>query len=99
MLSLYEILETNSIENDNLKTKKVEILFNLKNDQYYLQDTENTKKIVCVSGSCDLKLEKDGLVETITLNNPSVTIKINKDVSIEITNYTKQSKISVEYLN
>lgn len=98
MHSLYDILETNTNENNNAPTKKVELLFDLEKDKYYLQDTENIKKLICVSGTCDLKLEKDGLVETISLNHPSVTIKINKDVHIEINNYTKQTKIVVEYL-
>lgn len=98
MHSLYEILETNSIENNNLITKKVELLYDMNGEKYCIQYTENTKKIICVSGSCDLKLEKDGLVETITLNHPSVTIKIDKNVSIEISNYTEQTKIAVEHI-
>ena len=98
MHSLYEILETNSIENNNLTTKKVELLFDIEKDIYCLQDTESTKKIVCASGSCDIKLERDGLVESITLNHPSITIKIDKDIHIEINNYTKQTKVVVEYM-
>ncbi len=99
MHRLYKIIETNSIENNNLATKKVELLFDIENDLYHLQDTENTKKIICVSGSCDLKLEKDGLVETISLNHPSVTVKIDKNIFVEISNYSNQTKIVVEYLN
>ena len=99
MHNLYKIIKTNSIKNNNQITEKVELLFDIKDDQYRLQDTENTKKIVCVSGSCDLKLEKNGLIETLTLNHPSVTIIIDKNISVEISNYSKQTKIAVEYID
>ena len=98
MHSLYEILGTNSIENNNLITKKVDLLFDMKNNKYCLEDTETSKTLVCVSGTCDLKLEKDDLIESITLNSPAETIKIEKNVAVEISNYTEHTKIAIGYI-
>lgn len=98
MQNLYERIDTNTLETNNTVTKKVDLLFDMNNDKYCIQDIEYSKKLICVSGTCDLKLEKDNLVESITLNNPNEIIKIDKNVTVEISNFTKQTKIAISYI-
>lgn len=98
MQNLYEIQERNLIKSKNQTIKKVDFLFELEKDLYCIHDIESIKKIKCVSGSCDLTLEREGLVETVTLDNPSMTVRIDKNIFVEISNYDKQTKITIEYI-
>jgi len=93
------MLETNTDETKNQDTKRVEILFDLKGDSYEISNITDVKQFICVCGSCDLRIEKDGHIENITLNHPSVTIKVEPDTFIKLQNYTKYTKIILEYLH
>ena len=98
MANLYNTFETNTDKTKSQNTKKVDILFGLEAGKYIILDTEFDKNIVCVCGSCDLLLENNNQKETVTLNNYNVTIHLSKDVKTELKNYTKETKIVVEYL-
>jgi hypothetical protein len=98
MTDLHSRHEINKDETKNQDTKKVEVLFDLKGDCYAISDTELCRNITCISGSCDLHMEKAGEKDTIALNSPIVVIRLEKGTNAEQKNYTPDTKVVVEYL-
>ena len=100
MTNLYSVLATNTDETLNSKqsTKKIDILFDLETNKQTVLDTESDKNIVCVCGSCDLLLEKNGEKDSLTLNEHKKTIHLNKNIQAELKNYTKDARVVVQYL-
>lgn len=100
MTNLYSMLETNTDETKNLERRleRTEILFDLQGESYKISDTKLDKNIICVCGSCDLVLENNDKKDVITINHPSVTIRVEQDTNIELRNYTSATKIVIEYL-
>ena len=99
MSHLYEVLETNMINDKKLLRGKIDVLFDLDGNTYQVSDIEHIKSLLCISGKCDLTISNENISETITLDKPNISIKVNKNLSIEISNYTKQTKIGIEYFN
>ena len=100
MSNLYSMSETNTDETLNSKqsTKKIDILFDLEVDKQTILDAEFDKNIVCVCGSCDLLLEKNGEKESLTLNDHKITVHLNKNIQAELKNYTSDARVFVQYL-
>jgi len=95
---LYEISDINT-KNTNECIKKVDILFDLTGEKYILNDTNFCKQLMCVKGSCDIKLQNGKDIEYVTLNNPLSTLKIDKNIGIELSKYNSDTKISIQYLD
>ena len=93
------MLETNTDETLNSKqsTKKIDILFGLETNKQTVLDTEFDKNIVCVCGSCDLLLENNGEKESRTLTDYNTTVQLNKNIQAESKNYTKDTRVVVQY--
>ena len=100
MAYLYSKFETNTDESSkpNQSTKKIDIIFDLETNKNTVLDSEYSKNIVCVCGSCDLLLENNGEKDSITLNDHKVTINLKKDIKAELKNYTKDARLVVQYL-
>ena len=100
MTDLYSEFETNTDESlkPNQSTKKIDIIFDLETNKNTVLDSEYSKNIVCVCGSCDLLLENNGEKDSITLNDHKVTIYLKKDIKAELKNYTKDAKLVIQYL-
>jgi len=97
MASLYKIIETNTDVTKNNETRRVEILLDLKGEIYKINDKDSAKEIVCACGSCEVCLKKDRKQETVTLSDYNKTIHVDKNISVELRNYTKDTRIVVEY--
>ena len=88
--NIYQILKTNMDETKNQITNKIEIVLGLKGEKYKIIDLKFCKNIICVSGTCDLCIEKSNTKETITLTQSDITIKLGKDMFAELKNCTKK---------
>ena len=60
--------------------------------------TYGTSTYFCVCGSCDLLLENNGEKESLTLNDYKKTVHLNKNIQAELKNYTKDTRVVVQYL-
>ncbi|MGN1154121.1 MAG: hypothetical protein ACI4S3_08835 [Candidatus Gastranaerophilaceae bacterium] len=98
MANLYSLIETGAKEKDNHKIEKVELLFDLQGDTYSISDTEYKKHVVCTCGSCSLNISSNEIKDFISLNRPNMTVVIDKNAQLEFRDYTKETKIVIEYL-
>ena len=99
MPKLYNITETHTNYHlRNKSIKKVDVLYELEGDSYKIADTEHFKTFVCVSGSCDLCYEKDGITEQISLNNETNKVETEKGINVTIKNYKYDTRLCMTTL-
>ena len=65
MPKLFKITNSKDINFNDKKIKNIDFLYELKGESYKIRDTEHFKTFICASGSCDLHIEKGGIVENI----------------------------------
>lgn len=97
MPKLFKITNSKDINFNDKKIKNIDFLYELKGESYKIRDTEHFKTFICASGSCDLHIEKGGIVEQVRLDNISQKVETEKDTAVEIKNYTTDTKIVVDY--
>ncbi len=95
---LYRIRNKNTDTKRQETIKNVEFLYDLKTDNYVIEDIGHSKNITCVNGKCELQLCKENAVEIITLDDVNKTACVLDGVNTELKHLTNNSKIVIEYL-
>ncbi len=96
MVNLYQLIEDSECEIENQGIKRIEILYDLQGNSYNIKDSHFCKRLLCVSGSCELDITRGNLTQTVLLNSIR-TIEIDKNVIIKLSNYSSKTKVIVLY--